>query len=270
MIAPTQRTKQNELITSNDDGQAGKCSVSPQTGLGTIANHVSICVKADNMPTVACTNKVRTKDTEVTILSRQKMGREEASKIESRLREWDPYWKTIRFIGLGFTTAIKRSFPQTELINTAAQFKLVLPFNDDGKRTICKTVLWGESHRGLSYASGEKVLLLRMLPVNNRSYKTKRADNHLWPKGTFLQINGKPTRIQQRRQQAHNLIDWKGQSSEINLAKYISTPWQKNVIDICCFDDHEYIFAVTFSEYQSADWLPIRCVALIPSHSRVC
>lgn len=52
-------------------------------------------------------------------------------------------------------------------------------------------------------------LICRMLPLDNKAMKTDFADTHLWPKGTYLEVNGKPVVLQQRRQQSHDPTQWK-------------------------------------------------------------
>jgi hypothetical protein len=52
-------------------------------------------------------------------------------------------------------------------------------------------------------------LICRMLPLDNKAMKTDFADTHLWPKGTYMEVNGKPVVLQQRRQQSHDPTQWK-------------------------------------------------------------
>jgi len=52
-------------------------------------------------------------------------------------------------------------------------------------------------------------LICRMLPLDSKAMKTDFADTHLWPKGTYMEVNGKPVVLQQRRQQSHDPSQWK-------------------------------------------------------------
>jgi hypothetical protein len=51
-----------------------------------------------------------------------------------------------------------------------------------------------------------------MLPIDSMAMKKDLADTHLWPKGTFVEINGKPVNLVQRRQQSHDPRQWKVKS----------------------------------------------------------
>ena len=55
----------------------------------------------------------------------------------------------------------------------------------------------------------ETMLICRMLPIDSMAMKNDLADTHLWPKGTFMEINGKPVSLVQRRQQSHDPRQWK-------------------------------------------------------------
>jgi hypothetical protein len=64
---------------------------------------------------------------------------------------------------------------------------------------------WGKESN--SYSTGERRLLLRTLPLTRSSTEvSQRADTHLWPKGTFVQLKvgdeaaEKVVRITQRKQ----------------------------------------------------------------------
>jgi hypothetical protein len=79
----------------------------------------------------------------------------------------------------------------------------------------------------------------------------KRADCHLWPKGTYIQVNGKPIAIQQRRQQEHNGgKEWKGMSKELDVTPLLDIG-ERNRIQICCSDDQPYIYALVCCKYRS-------------------
>jgi hypothetical protein len=61
---------------------------------------------------------------------------------------------------------------------------------------------------------------MRALPLQRSAKEDKkRADCHLWPKGTFIEINGggnrKVAKIIQRRQQQHDPSEWKGSSHPV-------------------------------------------------------
>jgi hypothetical protein len=80
------------------------------------------------------------------------------------------------------------------------------------------------------YKTGDSRLILRTLPLfRNAKDKKKRADTHLWPKGTMIQVgrcNGASlddeviVPINQRRQEKHDETSWKGMSHILDLTKY--------------------------------------------------
>jgi hypothetical protein len=82
--------------------------------------------------------------------------------------------------------------------------------NEESKNNRVWGVNWGENIK--DYKSGDRRLLLRTLPLT-RSLKesTQRADCHLWPKGTFIQlkigeeIKEQVVKISQRQQQHHDV-----------------------------------------------------------------
>jgi hypothetical protein len=83
-----------------------------------------------------------------------------------------------------------------------------------------------------------------MLPLQ-RSPKDvkKRADGHLWPKGTFLQFkrgeNEKVLRINQRKQQSHDLSEWKGMSHPFDLTNEVTNTKVSFDIKMCAKEEVE-------------------------------
>ena len=73
------------------------------------------------------------------------------------------------------------------------------------------------------FLTGDRRLIVRTLPLQRTPKDVKkRADGHLWPKGTFLQLTRAGHKrvlgsIQQRKQQSHDLTEWKGISHPFDL-----------------------------------------------------
>ena len=108
-----------------------------------------------------------------------------------------------------------------------------------------------EKPRGIaSWKVGELGVFLKMIPVAHKS-KT-RADTHLWPKGTFLQVNNLPVRLVQRSQQTHDSKLWKGQSKMLDVTSMMN-PTQKNFLQLLCHDEEPYYFMIGFVRYESVD-----------------
>lgn len=209
----------------------------------------TILARADPGPmTIACTQKER-KETNVTFVPNS-IDVAIAKQVGLRLKEWDPFWRNIAIVGIGVTSSVGGTSPATDLIKSAAHHRVVLPLHE--KLPVSQ---WGSKRAPVPWKNGDTALILRMLPAKVRSYRTKRADCHLWPKGTFLQVNGTPIKIEQRNQQSHDLSEWKGLCKEVDLTELIVDPQQENMIQICCCDDQQYVYTVSQCQYRSVDEL---------------
>jgi hypothetical protein len=120
---------------------------------------------------------------------------------------------------------------------------------------------WGRKKSAGELKEGESRLLLKMMPLHPPPGAGKRAkaDGHLWPKGTFLQITTGVTttriRIQQRRQQQHNERLWKDMSNYLDLTEHLSstTLRQPFKIEMICHDEEPFFICVAFCRYRSAN-----------------
>ena len=183
-----------------------------------------------------------------------------ALNIHDRLTKWDPYWKTLAYISLGTTSTVSDCQPQHDAGSTAARID-VNPLTNislDGKTTVSLGSLeglkWGKGHdTDGSLKTGDMALVLRMLPLAPNA--KKRADCHLWPKGTFLQIQTFPREFFQRKQQIHDEKEWKGMSKPIDLCKYMKSFHQAFTVQMCCYDKELFYFSVSVCEYRSPEKL---------------
>jgi hypothetical protein len=103
---------------------------------------------------------------------------------------------------------------------------------------------WGKPS-SQPFEGGCRYVILRMLPVN--SAVQNRADCHMWPKGTFLQINGEPVPLTQR---SHNGKDWEGSSKVLDLSPYIKDASESLSLEMCCYDDEPYYFCIAVCSYR--------------------
>jgi hypothetical protein len=103
-----------------------------------------------------------------------------------------------------------------------------------------------------------------MIQLHSPSGKKAKADGHLWPKGTFLQITtgGAITRIRihQRKQQQHNEKLWKDMSNYLDLTEHLSSNCanifnlsQPFKIEMICHDEEPFFICIAFCRYRSAD-----------------
>jgi hypothetical protein len=179
-----------------------------------------------------------------------------------RIREWDPFWDPTLMLVTGLTGNVASPKGKT-WANTAAQVTVDLEkarrengpvYNQEEK---CE---WGKKKTIRNLRDGESRLLLKMIPLfpPSGTGKKAKADGHLWPKGTFLQITTGVTaeriRIQQRKQQQHNDKLWKGMSNYLDLTEHISSR-QPFKIEMICHDEEPFFICVAFCRYRSADRL---------------
>jgi hypothetical protein len=94
-----------------------------------------------------------------------------------------------------------------------------------------------------------------MLPLKPGQKKKPRADTHQWPKGTFVQLDGMPVFIDQRRQQQHDLTEWKGMSIPLDLSSLVRNPTKSNKLQLYFLDNEPYIVCVALCSYVAPEIL---------------
>jgi len=215
-----------------------------------------IYAMSDRKPTHACTQDERPL-TKVALPPSPVLPAELTEQVSCRLREWDPFWEIISIVGIGVTCKVQMTSPETQLINTAANFSLSLT----ERQLETFSLSWGKKRSRSERCDGVVALILRMLPVDKELYEGKRADCHLWPKGTFLQINGEKIWIVQRKQQTHDHSEWKSLCGDLDVTEYIQDPEKVNNFQFFCFDDKPYVFVLSFCRYRSAEQLQLNLTA---------
>ena len=132
-----------------------------------------------------------------------------------RLQRWESSCCLNWIVQVGATSRVGSTDPAA---STATQLDVCLEdpsWTERGKLAMLKVQsdAWGCYHV-TDVLPNQMRLMLMALP--ERPDESKRADTHLWPKGTFVQITwvetGETTvvRIDQRKQQSHNKEEWKG------------------------------------------------------------
>ena len=110
---------------------------------------------------------------------------------------WDPYWKVEKVLYTGLTAPVtKLRYRRNEdpplnnhivTSNTAATFKIDQLLKMVGPKL--RQVPQGRPPR-----DGEFRVLMRMIPLDlSAKQSEKRADVHIWPKGTYLQVYAAPS-----------------------------------------------------------------------------
>jgi hypothetical protein len=168
---------------------------------------------------------------------------------------WEPYWQVEKVIVTGVTAKIEKleweDQSKKSLIKPLTVGAIDVPSLSGGEAS---KISWGTNKLDPERKpkDGDYALLLRMLPTQiDPKYKNKRANCHLWPKGTFLTVNGKPVFLQQRRQASHDESKWEYQSHPLDLAQYIKSPEGKTPLTMCCYDPTPFLYMVAVCCYKS-------------------
>ncbi|KAL7469616.1 hypothetical protein ACHAXS_010771 [Conticribra weissflogii] len=236
--------------------------------------------------------------------------------ILERLETWEPYWKVIDELGkkdlpclnpsgqtnwtrVGTKTAPCLPSPQSGIVeNPPVSCAMV---SIDLSKELSKSKFanyrssspWGiEWGKAVTYTTGDRRLLVRTLPLKRSAYDVKkRADTHLWPKGTFVQFSqglnhmgscsGYAMKILQRRQQSHDPMLWKGMSHALDLSNVINNTQTPFYIKLCSRESVDtsgdssyekqigivsgsYAVHVAICEYVSPDDLYDRVTGKVP------
>jgi len=191
------------------------------------------------------------------------------NELERRLMKWDPYWNIETMLCAGLTAPIQHRIYRNEdrnskkdfIPNTAASFKIEHLLRMVGPKL-------SQVVQGQIVKDNELRVFLRMVPLDLLNEQSeKRADIHLWPTGTYLQINinnipGKatPQKLMQRKQQSHNYEKWLGLSHPLDVTSLLHISWSSystknpnlcSVFELGCHDSEVYMFSLALCRYVS-------------------
>lgn len=185
-----------------------------------------------------------------------------AYDFDCRFEKWEPYWNVCDDL-----TKVKYMEAELGSQTTACSnqhIKSVWNFNGNLSEKCSKIWLAPKEDPP---KDGEQRLILRCLPLKiKEEYKTLRADIHLWPKGTLLEVNDRVIALQQRKQQSHDHSLWKGLSYPLDVTRYVS-PSKPIKMTIGSKDSDLYGIQLAICEYISADTLFKRCMTSEDSRS---
>jgi hypothetical protein len=218
---------------------------SPRLEQSVRAKSVVLTLLADNAPTISGADKERD-NIQITVSPRTLVP-QATKELTTRLNEGDPFWCIQSVVDAGVTSSVGQ--PKLEAARTAARIDINL--SNPSVRYLIPSVSWGKTQTDPP-KDGDVALVLRMVPLGSNVTK-KRADCHLWPKGTFLQIDGNGMRLTQRRQQNHDLTQWKGMCKHLDVTEHISDPKKVTRIQLCCYDDQPYLYCLAFCKFRSPD-----------------
>jgi hypothetical protein len=213
---------------------------------------ISISFGPDTQKYAAAVDKNGRSSVRMTIQPRQ-VSTDEYTRTLTRLERWDRYWKMERII------SVVETFPISRLehlqVGTKPQQATECTITLDS-RDVSRVRDWGRPvARDKRYAHGETRLIVRMLPLKPGQKKKPRADTHQWPKGTFVQLDGMPVFIDQRRQQQHDLTEWKGMSIPLDLSSLVRNPTKSNKLQLYFLDNEPYIVCVALCSYVAPEIL---------------
>jgi hypothetical protein len=211
---------------------------------------ITFSIKADSkQPTAetgyfACTNTTRLFSCMVNVVASE-IAPQDIESVGKRLLEWDPFWIIKSIVAIGLTKKVQSVLPCTNMIKTAMQHHL--PNNLQDKFDLSKSAKE-------SLKDGDCVLHLKMLPEAHDAATAIKSDTHLWPKGTFLQINGSPRRVMQRTQQSPPYdATWKNVCKEFHCSDFFSGKSERNFIQICCADEDQFFYILSYCSYVSPE-----------------
>jgi hypothetical protein len=172
--------------------------------------------------------------------------------------QWEPFWRIEKVVVTGVTALVqnvrwmkqptwKQNAAFTNIPRTVVSFEIP-GFRDE----VLTQINWGTTKihaNNFKPNNGDMALVLRMLPITIDK-KYKRANCHLWPKGTFLTVNRVPVTLIQRKQTSHDATKWEQMSHPLDLSSHIRNPQEKTSIALCCQDDTQYLCMVAICTYQ--------------------
>ncbi|KAL7559684.1 hypothetical protein ACA910_002392 [Epithemia clementina (nom. ined.)] len=182
-------------------------------------------------------------------------------KTVERLQKWEPFWSIDWIAQVAATNVVDGTTDPAAASAAHLDVWLEDPFwSPRGKKAILDVgnSAWGKAKNEKELRSNEMRLLLMALPEKPSK---KRSDTHLWPKGTFVQITTTDTgktklvRITQRKQQSHDLTEWKGNCNILDLTTYVVDPSQPFKIDLLTHDRDPYIFILGLCHYRTCQTL---------------
>ena len=190
--------------------------------------------------------------------TRQWPGNRMLADAGAAFEQWEPFWKTEQVVATGVTSVV-RSVAWTKhpswdpnsgfknIPRTVAQFRIP-PFTGRASTQIA----WGTTKlhaNNITPSIGDTALVLRMLPITV-DRKSKRANCHLWPKGTFLMVNKVPVALNQRIQVSNDATKWEKMSYPLDLSSHIRKCNENTIVAICCQDDTQYLYMVAICRYK--------------------
>jgi len=174
-----------------------------------------------------------------------KVSVEEFQSVCQRLAKWEPFWNLEWVSDMGKTCQLVS--PPHKLVQAATRLDISLL--DATAKSLAESVsCWGSSVSKISH--GDVRFLLMALPLSPNM--KKRADTHLWPKGTFAMLTNrddgtsKSLPLAQRKQQNHDQNEWKDSCEVFDLTPHMPATLKNVCVNIVCHETAPYFFVGGF------------------------
>ncbi len=171
-------------------------------------------------------------------------------QVLDRLAEWEPFWRVDFVASIGQTWKVDKldrsKQDASDAPATATEISWMLFQN---RASYIRD--WGINKVQKDNTHGEFRLLLFMLPF--QVDMTKRADTHLWPKGTFLTLDGTPVCLKQRKQASHDPKKWYGMCDFLDLTQHIKQPLANHKIQMCCVEQAPFFYCLAVCQHVAPE-----------------
>jgi hypothetical protein len=184
---------------------------------------------------------------------------EQRREVAMRWNEWEPFWEAVGWVNQTITNPVCDPLNEPAA-KTAfwARLDSTVIHSHKGKiagMTNIKQDEWGMARTAEPYEDGETRLLLFTLPVVPP--KMKRADGHVWPIGTFLQLtttghlpSTHPIHLKQRSET--NQKKWTGMCDVLDLTQHIKDPTKPTKIEAITHDGNPFYACAVYAKYRSS------------------
>jgi hypothetical protein len=258
-ICPHDGNHDNSLDVSSDD--VDDDSGIPESSLTVFNNSLKITFPPDTTPNTFAAF-ADSRPGVVVGFSNYRLSYPQMDRVSKRFARWEPFWEVKKVLMTGVTSPVDSK----ELLVGKSASKLTTP-NTVG--SYHSSFLWSAVKDCITTSpdiakipkDGEYRVLIRMLPLNpSEKLKKKRADCHLWPLGTYLQIyrNGEnrkyPQALVQRKQQGYDHSVWKGLCEPFDLTSFVRDHCKSSAhiaFELCCHEKEPYIFSLSLCRFRT-------------------
>ena len=191
------------------------------------------------------------------------------SDIHARYQKWDPFWEVLHDFSLANYSGHQVGYKTSKILNPPKKAHAILSaLHMQPNLQSCTNDILGI--RPFSKKDGDVRMFLRALPlVVPEKYRKLKSDTHMWPKGTFIQFNGRRMLPIQRKQQSHDATLWKGLCHMLDMSNDAKTAIQNNTplsnLLVTTKEAEQYNFQLALMKYVTPATLFKRCTGTGPN-----